>query len=113
MWRPRTLIVPESGRPRPTSIRASVDLPQPDSPTIPSDSPAARLRLMPSTALTRDRLVARPLRKVLRRSRASRTGSPTDGCIEHLLRSVAGHGAAAGARGEGRADGPAVRYRPV
>src|SRR5690554_651986 len=34
------------------TVRAAVDLPQPDSPTRPSVSPRRRSKLMPSTALT-------------------------------------------------------------
>ena len=44
-----------------TASRASVDLPQPDSPTRPRTSPAAISRLTPSTACT----MPRPVRKCL------------------------------------------------
>ena len=44
---------PEVGGSRRTAIRAKVDLPQPDSPTRPRVSPAAKLRLTSFTASTR------------------------------------------------------------
>ena len=50
--RPATWILPESGFSRPTSIRASVVLPQPDSPTTPEGLAASHVRLTSSTALT-------------------------------------------------------------
>jgi ABC-type multidrug transport system ATPase subunit len=40
------------GRSSPSSARASVDLPQPDSPTRPSVSPRRQVRSTPSTART-------------------------------------------------------------
>ena len=43
---------PTVGRSSPMSSLASVDLPQPDSPTMPSVSPRRRSRLTPSTART-------------------------------------------------------------
>ncbi len=45
-------IAPAVGRSRLTSILATVDFPQPDSPTMPSVSPARRSKETPSTALT-------------------------------------------------------------
>ncbi len=52
---PSSVTVPVSGSSRPTSIRARVVLPQPDSPTRPSDSPRRSSRLTLSTALIRAR----------------------------------------------------------
>src|SRR5207302_2778826 len=49
---------PAVGRSRRSSSRASVDFPQPDSPTSPSVSPRATSKLTPSTARTAP--VARP-----------------------------------------------------
>ncbi|CAM5660741.1 hypothetical protein SGLAM104S_05143 [Streptomyces glaucescens] len=45
-------IAPDVGRSRLTSILATVDLPQPDSPTMPRVSPRSRVKSTPSTALT-------------------------------------------------------------
>ena len=39
---PLKVMVPEVGVTRPTSIRASVDLPEPDSPTMPVQVPSSR-----------------------------------------------------------------------
>src|SRR5262245_52854254 len=102
MSRPATVMVPESGWSRPTSMRARVDLPQPDSPTRPSDSPSARSRSTPSTALTRAPPRARPIRKVLRTSRA----------CNNIFTPVAGGGAAVG-NAEDRALLGAALDRPV
>ncbi len=49
---PLNRIDPSVGRSRLTSSRASVDLPQPDSPTTPRVSPRPSSRSTPSTALT-------------------------------------------------------------
>ncbi len=63
-------IVPPGGSSRITE-RAVMVLPQPDSPTSPRHSPAATLRLMPSTART-----VLPLRRIsVRRPAISSTGS--------------------------------------
>src|SRR4051794_3958732 len=87
--RPATEMVPESGCSRPTSIRARVVLPHPDSPTMPRDSPRCRVMLTSSTALTRLRPNPdRPTWKVLVRWLASRTTSGSG--TEHLLRAQAG-----------------------
>ena len=53
---------PEVGACRPTSTEASVDLPQPDSPTMPTVSPRLMVKSTPLTALTmlgRNRLPVR------------------------------------------------------
>ena len=50
---PSKRTVPESGRSSISSVRASVDLPQPDSPTRPRVSPRPRSRSMPSSARSR------------------------------------------------------------
>ena len=47
---PRSRITPLLGSISRTIIRASVDLPQPDSPTMPSVSPACNANETPSTA---------------------------------------------------------------
>ena len=52
MSRPSKMIVPPVGSSRRATQRAIVDLPQPDSPTTPSVSPAFSVKLTPSTALT-------------------------------------------------------------
>src|SRR2546421_12865797 len=67
------------------SSRASVDLPQPDSPTTPSVSPRASSKEMPSTA----RIVPPRDGKCFTRCSARRSGN------EHLPREVAGGGAPA------------------
>jgi len=46
------MIEPPVGSRRRAIQRAIVDLPQPDSPTTPSVSPAISVKLTPSTALT-------------------------------------------------------------
>ena len=45
--------MPASGRTSPTSIRATVVLPDPDSPTIPSEPPAGTVKVTPSAAVCR------------------------------------------------------------
>src|SRR2546430_17052481 len=84
------------------SSRASVDLPQPDSPTTPSVSPRASSKEMPSTA----RIVPPRDGKCFTRCSARRSGN------EHLPREVAGGGppppAVPRGRGGGRAGGPAA-----
>jgi hypothetical protein len=52
MSRPSKMILPSVESSRRMMQRASVDLPQPDSPTIPSVSPDLTEKLTPSTALT-------------------------------------------------------------
>ncbi|MNV90441.1 hypothetical protein D3C71_1848280 [compost metagenome] len=49
---PSKIMLPESDFIMRIISRASVDLPQPDSPTIPSTSPFLSLKLTPSTACT-------------------------------------------------------------
>ena len=48
---PRCSMRPEVGRVKQTRARASVDLPEPDSPMTPKVSPACTVKLTPSTAL--------------------------------------------------------------
>src|SRR5437868_3815974 len=71
---------PEVGRSSAISTLASVDLPQPDSPTMPRVSPRCRSKEMPSTALIAPtcRFSTMPwvTGKCLVRSRTSRMGSP-------------------------------------
>src|SRR5690606_6856477 len=117
---PSTLTVPEVGRSRAMSSLARVDLPHPDSPTMPSVSPRCRSKETPSTALIAPtwRLKTMPWvsGKCLTRSRTSRIGSP-GAAIEDLPPVVAG--ALAGAahrlqRGHlGLAPVPAVRAAGV
>ncbi len=52
MSSPLNRIEPAVGRSRWHSIFATVDLPQPDSPTMPRVSPLARVKSTPSTAFT-------------------------------------------------------------
>ncbi len=49
---PSTTTRPDVGRSSPASSRSSVDLPQPDSPTIPKRSPALTSKLTPRRAWT-------------------------------------------------------------
>src|SRR3954464_3781060 len=66
---PSNRTLPESGVSNISSVRASVDFPQPDSPTRPSVSPRTRSSVMPSSA---DSLfLALGTRNDLRRSRTS------------------------------------------
>ena len=51
--RPSNVTVPPVGGTSPTAARASVDLPQPDSPTRPTMRPRSTVRLAPATARTR------------------------------------------------------------
>src|SRR4051812_23367825 len=82
MSSPRTMIEPEVGFSRPTSSLASVDLPQPDSPTTPSVSPRRRSMSTPSTARTAPTLVLKTMPwvigKCLTRFLVSRTTSDTE-----------------------------------
>ena len=50
MRAPRKYTSPASGRSRPISSFATVDLPQPDSPTMPKVSPLWMAKLTPCTA---------------------------------------------------------------
>jgi hypothetical protein len=47
---PRRAISPPVGAPSPAISRSSVDLPQPDGPSRPTNSPSAMERSMPSSA---------------------------------------------------------------
>ncbi len=49
---PSSLMAPEDGSTSRSTVRATVDLPQPDSPTMPSVSPPPTEKLTPSTACT-------------------------------------------------------------
>ncbi len=49
---PLSLMLPEVGSTSRSTVRATVDLPQPDSPTRPSVSPTPSEKLTPSTACT-------------------------------------------------------------
>src|SRR5689334_19146632 len=81
MFSPRTSTSPLVGFSRPTSSLARVDLPQPDSPTMPSVSPRRNWRSTPSTARIAPVLVFRTMPcvigKCLTRLRVSSTGSDT------------------------------------
>src|SRR5256885_16613226 len=70
---PQAVIVPAVGAVRPTSIFATVVLPEPDSPTMASEPPAGTARSTPSTATTSPYSLRRPV--------ASSTASGT----RHLL----------------------------
>ena len=48
--RPKTSTSPVLGGSRPAAMRPSVDLPEPDSPTSPTNSPVGMVRSMPSSA---------------------------------------------------------------
>src|SRR3954451_9129716 len=80
---PRHTTFPDVGRSNDMINFASVDLPQPDSPTTPSVSPLCRVKLTPSTARTapicRRKTMPCVSGKCLTRSRASRMGSPCVG----------------------------------
>ncbi len=49
---PLSLMLPQVGSTSRSTLRATVDLPQPDSPTSPSVSPMPSEKLTPSTACT-------------------------------------------------------------
>src|SRR5581483_2886617 len=92
--RPQARIVPAVGLVRPTSIRAIVVLPDPDSPTIASEPPACTERSTSSTATTDPKSLRRPV--------ACRIGSDTlcllgqnalDLIGAHASDLAAGHGA--------------------
>src|SRR6185312_1343730 len=79
--RPFRRTSPDVGVSSPRVIFASVDFPQPLSPTTPRVWPAARLNEMPSTARSRPRREANMLRpngKCLTTSRTSNTGASPD-----------------------------------
>src|SRR5690606_4016864 len=101
MLRPSNQAAPAVGSSSRTSRRASVDLPQPDSPTMPSVSPRARVKLTPSTALTvptwRLKSTPRVSGKCFARFSTHRSGSSarvvpgrSEAAIEHLPGEVAG-----------------------
>src|SRR3954447_18232823 len=81
MSSPRTMTSPEVGFSRPTSSLARVDLPQPDSPTMPSVSPRRSWMSTPSTAWTAPTLLLKTIPcvigKCLTRLRVSSTRSDT------------------------------------
>src|SRR4051812_32172748 len=81
MFSPRTITSPLVGFSRPTSSLARVDLPQPDSPTMPSVSPRRSWMSTPSTAWTAPVLVLKTMPwvigKCLTRLRVSSTRSDT------------------------------------
>src|SRR4051794_26394930 len=86
--RPPAVIVPAVGAVSPTSIRATVVLPDPDSPTIASDPPGATERSTPSTARTSPKTLRSPL--------AASTGSAMGhhllgGAVEQLRGADAAH----------------------
>ena len=85
---------PPSGVSSMSSVRASVDLPQPDSPTRPSVSPRCRSRVTPSSARSSVRFPAWRTGKILVRSRTSRSGRVSSSV--HLVREVAGGQVAGG-----------------
>src|SRR6476469_3797620 len=88
MSRPRKRAVPLVGGSSRISTCASVDLPQPDSPTTPSVSPSFRSNETPSTARTCPTVCLNntPTRtgKCLTRSRTSRMGSAPDDSLRKL-----------------------------
>ena len=89
---PSTRISPDVGGWRPSSVRPSVDLPQPDSPTMPSTSPRRHSRSTPSMART-TRPPERWTGKCTFRSRASNSGVVTGGVTALMSSPPAGHGA--------------------
>src|SRR5262249_5121659 len=84
--RPSNSIVPDVGASAASTSFDVVVLPQPDSPTRPSVSPALIVKLIPSTALTRARLAPKsdpPIGKCFWRSRTSRSAlSARGGLLE-------------------------------
>src|SRR6185312_4884224 len=68
---------PDVGVSRPTSIRASVVLPEPDSPTTASDSPSPTVKLTSSTATISSPRAAPRTRNTLRSRSTSRTALAT------------------------------------
>src|SRR5687767_5250491 len=93
MSRPLIITEPEVGRSSAMRTLASVDLPQPDSPTMPSVSPRSRSKETPSTALMAPICLFITIPwvrgKCLTRSRTSRMRSPLV-AIEDLPPVVAG-----------------------
>src|SRR5690606_10012926 len=89
--RPSKRTCPDNGSNRPTTDRATVDLPQPDSPTRHTVSPACTDKDTPATACTSRRRPNRPCRDryPATRSTSSSTGV-SDGFAmsEHLLREM-------------------------
>ena len=61
MSRPSNSTVPSDGAMMPATIRPSVDLPQPDSPTRPTTSPRLMVRSTRSTALTTGSSAVEPM----------------------------------------------------
>src|SRR5256884_7018804 len=83
------------GRCKRMTLRAVTDLPQPDSPTMPSVSPGVRSKETPSTAFTVPSLVE----KTVCRSRTSRSGCVTALGLQSRVEGVA-DGVAEDVRGE-------------
>ena len=77
---PSKVILPAVGSSSRTMQRASVDLPQPDSPTIPRVSPALTLKVTPSTAFTEAisfwKMIPRVIGKYFLTSSAISSSSP-------------------------------------
>src|SRR5947208_2863820 len=74
---PATEMRPSVGVSRPTSIRASVVLPEPDSPTTARDSPSETVKLTSSTATISSPRAAPRTRNTFRSRSTSRTGLAT------------------------------------
>src|SRR5690606_32883987 len=91
-------------------MRASVDFPQPDSPTTPSTSPARSSRSTPATAWTFRPPAREPARNSLTSRSARRTVRPAvsgDAVMEDLLGAVARRQDSGRRRPQERTLGPA------
>src|SRR5690349_2913713 len=104
---PATAMRPEVGVSRPTSIRASVVLPEPDSPTTASDSPSATVKLTSSTATISSPRPAPRTRNTLRSRSTSRTAPlPTGARLLAQRPQLGVHLFGAAAAHEARPQGP-------
>src|SRR4051812_49849042 len=100
--------MPASGSIRRRQARATVDLPQPDSPTMPSASPGATENDTPSRARTATVFGTGQPRfalKVLARSRTTSNGSPVVGAVAVMAPSPSSAPGAPARRAAGSAAG--------
>jgi hypothetical protein len=83
MSRPSKVILPSVLSSSRMTQRASVDFPQPDSPTMPSVSPCLTLKLTPSTAFTEAisfwKMIPRVIGKYFLTSSTTSSSSPVNG----------------------------------
>src|SRR4051794_41591581 len=106
--------MPASGSIRRRQARATVDLPQPDSPTMPSASPGATENDTPSRARTATVFGTGQPRfalKVLARSRTTSNGSPVVGAVAIMAPSPSSAPGAPARRAAGSAAGGPRLFR--